>query len=275
LGVLSELDQLLEQHAVRTVYFVTPLDASDVIEEVYFKLLDRHIAVHWVPDIFSLRLINHSVREIAGIPVLTLSETPLTGMRLLLKNLEDRLLACVALLLVSPLLLLVALAIRLDSAGPVFFRQERMGWNGEIFRIWKFRSMVVHAAEDGVIRQARRNDPRVTRVGAFIRRTSLDELPQLFNVLCGDMSLVGPRPHAIQHDEEYSQRITAYFARHNIKPGMTGLAQVRGYRGETRDIEQMIQRVESDIEYINNWSLWLDFVILLRTVFALTGRQVY
>ena len=275
LGMLSELDQLLEQHAVRTVYFVTPLDASDVIEEVYFKLLDRHIAVHWVPDIFSLRLINHSVREIAGIPVLTLSETPLTGMRLLLKNLEDRLLACVALLLVSPLLLLVALAIRLDSAGPVFFRQERMGWNGEIFRIWKFRSMVVHAAEDGVLRQAQRNDPRVTRVGAFIRRTSLDELPQLFNVLCGDMSLVGPRPHAIQHDEEYSQRITAYFARHNIKPGMTGLAQVRGYRGETRDIEQMIQRVESDIEYINNWSLWLDFVILLRTVFALTGRQVY
>lgn len=275
LGTLADLDPLLDRYGVKTVYFVTPLDASDVIEEVYFKLLDRHIAVHWVPDIFSLRLINHSVRELAGIPVLTLSETPLTGMRLLLKNLEDRLLACVALLLAAPVLLLIALAIRLDSAGPVFFRQERMGWNGEIFRIWKFRSMFVHAAEDGVVRQAQRNDPRVTRVGAFIRRTSLDELPQLFNVLGGDMSLVGPRPHAIQHDEEYSQRITAYFARHNIKPGITGLAQVRGYRGETRDIEQMIQRVESDIEYINNWSLWLDFVILLRTVFAFTGKQAY
>lgn len=275
LGNISNLDELIEQHAIRTVYFVTPLDASEVIEDVYLKLLDKHIAVNWVPDIFSLRLINHSVREIAGIPVLTLSETPLVGMRLFLKNLEDRLLASLALLLVSPLLLLIAIAIKLDSPGPVFFRQERMGWSGGIFRIWKFRSMVVHQEEAGVVKQAQKNDPRVTRVGAFIRRTSLDELPQLFNVLLGEMSLVGPRPHAIQHDEHYSDSIVDYFARHHIKPGITGLAQVRGFRGETRDIEQMIQRVESDIEYINNWSLWLDFVILLRTVLAFTGKHAY
>ncbi|MNV85710.1 UDP-glucose:undecaprenyl-phosphate glucose-1-phosphate transferase [compost metagenome] len=135
--------------------------------------------------------------------------------------------------------------------------------------------MHVHQPEEGVVRQAQKNDPRLTRVGAFIRRTSLDELPQLFNVLTGEMSLVGPRPHALQHDTLYSQDIVDYFARHNIKPGMTGLAQVRGFRGETRDIEQMIQRVDSDIEYINNWSLWLDFVILVRTLSAFTGKQAY
>ena len=135
--------------------------------------------------------------------------------------------------------------------------------------------MVVHQDENGIVKQARKNDPRVTRIGAFIRRTSLDELPQLFNVLMGEMSLVGPRPHAIQHDAEYSDSIVDYFARHKIKPGITGLAQVRGFRGETKDIEQMMQRVESDIEYINNWSLWLDFVILLRTVFAFTGKYAY
>ena len=275
LGNLAELDVFIERYAIKSVYFVTPLDASEVFEDVYFGLLDKHIAVHWVPDIFSLRLINHSVREIAGIPVLTLSETPLTGMRLFLKRGEDLLLASVALLLAAPLLLLVAVAIKLDSAGPVFFRQPRMGWNGEIFRIWKFRSMLDHPLENNVVKQAEKNDPRVTRVGAFIRRSSLDELPQLFNVLMGEMSLVGPRPHAVQHDEEYSRRITDYFARRNIKPGITGLAQVRGFRGETRDLEQMIQRVESDIEYINNWSLWLDVVIMLRTVSALAGKQAY
>jgi putative colanic acid biosynthesis UDP-glucose lipid carrier transferase len=275
LGKLAELDEFIERYAIKSVYFVTPLDASEVFEDVYFGLLDKHIAVHWVPDIFSLRLINHSVREIAGIPVLTLSETPLTGMRLFLKRAEDLLLASVALMLSAPVLLAVAIAIKLDSAGPVFFRQPRMGWNGEIFRIWKFRSMVVRQQEGDIVKQAEKNDPRVTRVGRFIRRTSLDELPQLFNVLAGEMSLVGPRPHAVQHDEEYSNRITDYFARRNIKPGITGLAQVRGFRGETKDLEQMIQRVESDIEYINNWSLWLDFVILLRTLSALVGKQAY
>ncbi|MFJ1338179.1 undecaprenyl-phosphate glucose phosphotransferase [Pseudomonas caricapapayae] len=275
LGDISDLDEIVVKHAIRTVYLVTPLSGSAVINDVYLKLLDKCIAVNWVPDIFSLRLINHSVREISGIPVLTLSETPLTGTSLFLKNLEDKVLAALILLFASPVLLAIAICIKLDSPGPVFFRQERMGWTGETFRIWKFRSMVVHEAEDGVLKQAQKNDARLTRVGAFIRRTSLDELPQLFNVLMGEMSLVGPRPHARQHDTQYSQDIVDYFARHNIKPGMTGLAQVRGFRGETKDIEQMIQRVDSDIEYINNWSLWLDFVILVRTLNAFTGKHAY
>jgi putative colanic acid biosynthesis UDP-glucose lipid carrier transferase len=176
---------------------------------------------------------------------------------------------------ISPVLLIIAAAIKLDSQGPVFFRQARMGWSGRVFHIWKFRSMYVHQPEAGVIRQATRNDPRVTRVGAFLRKTSLDELPQVFNVLMGEMSLVGPRPHAVQHDELYSKGINAYFARHNIKPGITGLAQVRGLRGETTDIERMQARIEADIEYINNWSLWLDFSILLRTLGALTGKNAY
>ena len=275
LGHLDELTDIIDRHHVQTVYFVTPLDASEVIGDLYFKLLDRHVAVHWVPDIFSLSLVNHSVHEIAGIPVITLSETPLTGTSLMLKTVEDYILATIILAVIAPLLLLIAVAIKLNSPGPVFFRQERMGWNGRIFMIWKFRSMVEHKAENGAIRQAEKNDPRVTRVGAILRRTSLDELPQVFNVLAGDMSLVGPRPHAIQHDTEYSRRIRDYFARHNIKPGITGLAQVRGFRGETKDIEQMTQRIESDIEYINNWSLWLDFSILVRTTAAFTGKHAY
>lgn len=272
---LEEMLSLIDQNDIRTVYFAIPLEQSALIEDMYFQLLDRHVAVHWVPDIFSLMLVNHSVREIAGLPVLTLSETPLTGTRLLLKALEDRMLAIFILLLVLPLLLLIAIAIKLDSSGPVFFRQARNGWSGRVFHIWKFRSMVVHDPEPGVVRQATRNDPRVTRVGAFLRRTSLDELPQIFNVLSGEMSLVGPRPHAVQHDAEYSKRISAYFARHNIKPGITGLAQVRGLRGETSEIERMQQRIEADIEYINNWSLWLDLVILVRTVGAVTGKNAY
>lgn len=278
LNVIGPLDQMLnviEQHDVRTVYFAIPLGESDLIEDLYFQLLDRHVAVHWVPDIFSLLLVNHSVREIAGLPVLTLSETPLTGTRLLLKALEDRVLGLLILVLISPVLLIIATAIKLDSQGPVFFRQARKGWSGRVFHIWKFRSMYVHQPEAGVIRQATRNDPRVTRVGAFLRRTSLDELPQVFNVLMGEMSLVGPRPHAVQHDELYSKGINAYFARHNIKPGITGLAQVRGLRGETSEIERMQERIEADIEYINNWSLWLDISILLRTLGALTGKNAY
>jgi putative colanic acid biosysnthesis UDP-glucose lipid carrier transferase len=275
IGTLDEMLMIIDRHEVRTVYFAIPLGDSDRIEDMYFQLLDRHVAVHWVPDIFSLLLVNHSVREMAGLPLLTLSETPLTGTRLLLKSAEDFVLASLILLLILPLLLVIAIAIKLDSRGPVFFRQARKGWSGKTFHIWKFRSMFVHKHEAGMVQQATRNDPRITRVGAFLRKTSLDELPQVFNVLQGEMSLVGPRPHAVQHDAEYSQRIDSYLARHNIKPGITGLAQVRGFRGETNEIDSMQQRIEADIEYINNWSLWLDLTILVRTLGALTGKNAY
>jgi putative colanic acid biosysnthesis UDP-glucose lipid carrier transferase len=277
LGKVSELPDLIEAHDITTIYIVTPLESSKVLEELYFVLLDKHVSIHWIPDIFSLRLINHSVREIAGIPVITLSETPLTGISKLTKSIEDKVLSILILLSISPILALVAIAIKLDSPGPIFFRQKRTGWNGKTFSIWKFRSMYVNQqiTDEKELKQAEKNDPRVTKVGAFIRKTSLDELPQLFNVLTGDMSLVGPRPHAVQHDEVYSQRISDYYARHNIKPGMTGLAQVRGYRGETKEIDQMTKRIESDIEYINNWSIWLDLSILLRTTTVFIGKGAY
>ncbi len=275
LGSIENLPALIDQYNIDTVYVITPLKSAKALVDVYMTVLDKHVAIHWVPDIFSLRLVNHSVKEISGIPVITLSETPLIGMRLLLKAIEDKVLSFLILIIISPILLLVAIAVKLDSPGPVFFRQNRTGWSGKSFRIWKFRSMYVHQEEAGNLKQAEKNDSRITRVGAFIRKTSLDELPQIFNVLKGDMSLVGPRPHAVQHDKEYSQRIFDYFARHHIKPGITGLAQVRGLRGETKDINQMIQRIESDIEYINKWSVWLDITIILRTVFAFTGKSAY
>ena len=277
LGKVSELPSLIDEYTIDTVYIVTPLESSTVLEELYFVLLDKHVTIHWIPDIFSLRLINHSVKEIAGIPVLTLSETPLTGTSRLAKSIEDKVLSFLILIAISPLLLVVATLIKFDSPGPVFFRQNRTGWNGKTFSIWKFRSMVTinQALGNLEIKQAERNDPRITKIGAFIRKTSLDELPQLFNVLTGDMSLVGPRPHAVQHDKVYSERINDYYARHNIKPGMTGLAQVRGYRGETKEIDQMTKRIESDIEYINNWSIWLDLSILLRTTRVFTSKDVY
>ncbi len=277
LGKVSELPDLIDQHSIDTVYIVTPLESSTVLEELYFILLDKHVSIHWIPDIFSLRLINHSVKEIAGIPVLTLSETPLTGTSRLAKSVEDKVLSFLILLLISPILLVVALFVKLDSPGPIFFRQNRTGWNGKTFSIWKFRSMHTNqqVQDNAELKQAERGDPRITKIGAFIRKTSIDELPQLFNVLTGDMSLVGPRPHAVQHDEVYSQRINDYYARHNIKPGMTGLAQVRGYRGETKEIDQMTKRVESDIEYINNWSIWLDLSILIRTTAVFNSKGVY
>lgn len=277
LGQVAELPDLIDRHNISTIYIVTPLEASKVLEDLYFVLIDKHVSIHWIPDIFSLRLINHSVREIAGVPVLTLSETPLTGVSKLAKTIEDKVLATLILLLISPILLAIAIAIKLDSSGPVFFRQKRTGWGGKTFSIWKFRSMRVETqvSEKQELRQAEKDDPRVTKVGKFIRKTSLDELPQLFNVLTGDMSLVGPRPHAVQHDEVYSQRVDDYYARHNIKPGITGLAQVRGYRGETKELDQMTKRIESDIEYINNWSIWLDLSIIVRTLSAFTGKAAY
>ncbi len=276
IGKLNDLSSLLQEHDIEAVYIAAPLENSEVVKEIYFNLLDFNLDVHWIPNIFALNLINHSITEIAGLPILTLSETPLVGSDLLLKNVEDKAIASLALLLLSPLMLITALMIRLESKGPIFFRQSRTGWDGKEFQIWKFRSMHVEPLEkNGTVKQATRDDPRFTRVGRFIRKTSIDELPQLFNVVSGKMSLVGPRPHAVQHNREYSTRITAYLARHRIKPGITGLAQVRGYRGETKKLSQMEKRVECDLEYINNWSIWLDVTIMFRTLFIFFGKNVY
>src|SRR6185436_11240899 len=198
--------------------------------------------------------------------MIELTRSPLTPGEELLKRTIDVLAAALVLVIASPLMLLTALLIRLDSRGPVFFTQTRHGFNGRSFRILKFRTMYV--LEDGpVIRQATRNDPRVTRLGRFLRRMNIDELPQLFNVIAGHMSLVGPRPHAAAHDMEYEKLVANYAFRHHMKPGITGWAQVNGLRGETKTIGLMRRRIESDLWYIKNWNIWLDIWILIRTLF--------
>ena len=275
LGERAEVLDVVRANNIRTVYIAVSLENSHLVEELYLGLANENIDVHWVPNIYSLDLINHSVKEMAGLPLLTLSESPLIGNHKLFKAVEDRIIASIALVLLSPLMLIVAILIKLDSPGPVIFRQSRTGWNGREFHIWKFRSMRLHQPENGEVRQATRDDDRITHIGRFIRKTSIDELPQLFNVLSGKMSLVGPRPHAIEHNTDYDKRIRAYMTRHRIKPGITGLAQINGYRGETDTLEKMKKRVEFDMQYINNWSFWLDIEILLKTIPALLRDEAY
>ena len=270
---IDSIEKVLSQHHVRAIYIALPVSSSGCVEKIQSIALDKNIDIYWAPDIFSMTLINPSIREFAGVPLVTLSESPLVGQSAIAKSFEDRVLATLALILLGPLFLIVALAIKIDSPGPVFFKQRRHGWDGSVFEIWKFRSMKMHQ-EDGV-EQAKRNDPRVTRVGRFIRRTSIDELPQLLNVLGGSMSLVGPRPHATEHNEYFSGKIASYFTRHRIKPGITGLAQISGYRGETETLDKMEGRLRYDLYYINNWSLALDLEIMLRTVFTLFNKNAY
>lgn len=277
LGKLEDIEQIVNQHRINRVYIALPISCSLLIEEIHADLLSAHpgLDIIWVPDIFAMQLLNHSVREINGLPLITLSESPLMSeTQALSKAVMDKVAAAILLIMLSPLMLLTALAIKATSAGPVIFKQRRHGWDGRIIEVWKFRSMHVDHRFDAIA-QAVRDDPRITAVGRLIRRTSIDELPQLINVLQGRMSLVGPRPHAVEHNDFYSARIRSYMLRHRIKPGITGLAQVRGLRGETETLEKMLRRVEVDIEYINRWSLWLDIKILIQTPLTLFSKDVY
>ncbi|MDR9754372.1 undecaprenyl-phosphate glucose phosphotransferase [Pseudomonas sp. SZMC_28357] len=274
-GPQENLLELIRIHDIRRLYITLPLSEAAKIEAMYIDLLGANVDVVWVPDLNSLTLLNHSVRVVDGLPAIYLNESPLTSQptAALSKSLLEKSVALLAIILLSPVLLVIALAVKLNSPGPVFFKQDRHGWNGKVIQVWKFRSMRVH--DDLEVKQASRNDSRITAVGRFIRRTSLDELPQLFNVLQGHMALVGPRPHAIAHNNYYSGKILAYMARHRIKPGITGLAQINGCRGETDTIDKMQKRVEIDLKYINNWSLWLDLKILVKTPFTLLSKDIY
>lgn len=275
IGRVEDLLDLVSQYDVRRVYISLQMEESELIRPLTLRLIEANVDVIWAPDIFGVSLLNHSLKEIAGVPLISLSETPLVGGAALAKAVMDKTFAIVALILLSPLMLLTAIAVKLSSPGPILFKQRRHGWDGRVVEIYKFRSMVVHDESNENIRQATRHDDRVTPVGRFIRRTSIDELPQLFNVLEGSMSLVGPRPHAVAHNEFYRSKIHAYMLRHRIKPGLTGLAQVNGLRGETDTIDKMESRVNYDLAYINNWSIWLDLEILLKTPFALFGKNAY
>lgn len=275
LGALPGLKDLVTRNSIRRVYIAMPLSKAAQIEAIYLALLDLNVDVVWIPDFSSMMLLNQSISQIEQFPAIYLNETPLSShpAAALGKELFDRGLALAALIVLFPVMFAVAIAVKLSSPGPVFFRQPRHGCNGQVILVWKFRSMRVH--DDTEVKQATQNDSRITRVGAFIRRTSIDELPQLINVLRGEMAMVGPRPHAVAHNHYYGDKIIAYMARHRIKPGITGLAQISGLRGETETLEKMQKRIEKDLAYINHWSLWLDIKILVKTPFTLFSRDIY
>jgi putative colanic acid biosynthesis UDP-glucose lipid carrier transferase len=275
-GHCKDVATYVRQHSVKVVYIALPLAKVPRMTELVNALRDTTASVYFVPDAFAFDLIQGRLVEINGMPALSVCETPLHGLEAVFKRAMDLALAGLGLLVLSPLLLLVAAAVKLSSRGPVFFRQRRYGLDGEEILVYKFRSMRV--CEDGaVVPQATRRDPRVTAIGAFLRKTSIDELPQLINVLQGKMSLVGPRPHAVAHNEQYRKLIDGYMIRHKVRPGMTGLAQVNGLRGETETLEKMVERVRFDLEYLRNWSPWLDVMILFRTLLVVIKdcRSVY
>jgi putative colanic acid biosynthesis UDP-glucose lipid carrier transferase len=242
------------------------LKAEGKIKEIMHELRHSACTVRFVPNLHAFNLINHSITEIAGLSVLNLSVGPMEGANRVIKAVEDRILSLLILVLISPLLLLIWVTVRVTSPGPALFKQRRYGWDGKEITVYKFRTMVMHEETGELVTQATRHDPRVTRVGRFLRRTSLDELPQFYNVLQGRMSIVGPRPHAISHNELYKELIQDYMQRHKVKPGITGWAQVNGWRGETDTLEKMKKRVEYDMYYIQNWSLWFDLKIIILTI---------
>ncbi len=276
IGSIGDLPAYVEREPVDQVWLALPLKEEEKVRDLLYALRHATVDIRFVPDLFGLRLINHSVTDVAGLPVMNLSMSPMEGFNRLIKGLEDRILALLILVLVSPLLVVIAVGVKLSSPGPVLFTQTRHGWDGREIRIYKFRTMVEHREEDGRVTQARRDDARVTPFGAFLRRTSLDELPQFVNVLQGRISIVGPRPHALAHNEFYKEQVDHYMKRHKVKPGITGWAQINGYRGETDTLEKMQKRVEHDLYYIENWSIWFDLKIILLTVFkGFMGRDVY
>ena len=269
LGTVSDLVDYARKHRVDDIAIAMPWNAEQRILEIVAKLSDLPVDLHLGADLIAITYQNRGFSSLGGLTVLDVASKPLTGWNLVIKLLEDRILAALLLILFAPLMALIALAIKLDSRGPVFYRQPRFGFNNQIFSVFKFRTMSVGDESVHRVPQATRNDPRITRVGSLLRRTSLDELPQLFNVLQGTMSLVGPRPHAVPHNEEYAVMIRGYYARHRVKPGITGWAQVNGLRGETDDPEKMRARVKYDEYYIEHSSILFDFQILVMTAFII------
>ncbi|MCG8546902.1 MAG: undecaprenyl-phosphate glucose phosphotransferase [Alphaproteobacteria bacterium] len=268
-GEFEDLVSAIRRGEVDDVVVALPWCAEEHLTDVVSHLQELPVNIYLGFDLVAYKYrFRGSPSHFAGLNLVEIVDTPLSGWRVVIKAIEDRVLAAALLILTMPVFLIVALAIRVDSPGPVFFRQTRYGFNNKKFSIYKFRSMEHRNETDGRTVQATQNDPRVTRVGRILRKTSLDELPQFLNVLNGTMSLVGPRPHAVDHNEDYAKVIRGYFARHNMKPGITGLAQVNGLRGETDTIEKMKERVRYDVFYTDNWSLWLDLRILFKTAYA-------
>jgi Undecaprenyl-phosphate glucose phosphotransferase len=274
-GLCDGVAEFVRQNSIDSIYIALPISTSPRIAELVKEFRDTTASVYFVPNILNFDLVQPRCMELHGIPLLAVCETPIQGAAWLGKRLMDLLLASVALILLAPILMLTATAVKVTSSGPALFRQRRYGLGGEEIRIFKFRTMWVCEDAADVV-QARREDDRVTPLGRILRRYSIDELPQLLNVLQGNMSIVGPRPHAVTHNEQYRKLISGYMIRHKVRPGITGWAQVNGLRGETDTVEKMHARVEYDLDYIRNWTIWLDLKIMLRTVFLVAiDRDAY
>ena len=272
LGTVDQLADYVKKHRVDLIYVTLPMSSQPRIMKLCDELRDTTASIYFVPDIFVFDLIQGRMDTIGGMPVMAVCETPFFGVNAMVKRLSDIVLATLILILISPILLAIAAIVKITSPGPALFKQRRYGLDGREVIVYKFRSMRV--AEDGaVVKQATKGDPRVTPFGAFLRRTSLDELPQFINVLQGRMSIVGPRPHAVAHNEQYRKLIKGYMIRHKVRPGITGWAQVNGMRGETETVDKMMMRIAYDLEYLRHWSLKLDLKIIWKTLFVVLKKQ--
>ncbi len=275
LGTLEMLPNYVRDNGVELIFIVLPMRNIQRVSDLLDKLHDSTASIYFVPDVFVFDLIQCRTGDIGGVPIVALRETPFYGTQGVIKKFSDYVLASTVLVLASPLLLLIALTIKLTSPGSVIFKQRRYGLDGREIIVYKFRSMTVSEDSD-VVTQVTADDERVTKIGAILRKYSLDELPQFINVLQGRMSVVGPRPHAVAHNEEYRPLIKGYMVRHKVSPGITGLAQVMGYRGETATVDAMKKRVEFDLEYLRNWSITLDLRIIMKTIkLIFTDKMAY
>lgn len=275
IGLLGDLPAYVRQHRIDIIYLSLPMVSQPRVLRLLDDLHDTTASIYFVPDIFITDLIQARVDSVGNMPVVAVCETPFAGINGLIKRSSDLVLATLILLLILPVLVVIALLVKATSPGPVIFKQRRYGLDGQEILVYKFRSMTV-CEDDGKIVQAQKNDQRITPVGAFLRKTSLDELPQFVNVLQGRMSIVGPRPHAVAHNELYRKLIKGYMVRHKVKPGITGWAQVNGLRGETETLEKMKARIDFDLDYLRHWSLMLDLKIIVKTIgVVLKDRNAY
>lgn len=273
---LTDLALLVRGRVIRELWLALPISQESKIHQIVSEFRHDFVNIRFIPDVRSLSFFNHAVVDLLGVPAINLAASPITDITVLPKRVFDRVFAACVLLGLSPLLLALSVAVKVSSPGPVFFKQKRKGIDGHEFEIYKFRSMKVHVETPGHVTQAKKGDKRVTRVGAFLRRTSLDELPQFINVLRGEMSVVGPRPHALEHDNIYKDLVKGYMFRYRIKPGITGWAQVNGFRGETDRIEKMMGRVKLDLYYMQHWTFGLDMKIVAMTLWkGFAGANAY
>ncbi|MDB5774655.1 MAG: UDP-phosphate glucose phosphotransferase [Herbaspirillum sp.] len=272
LGRMTDVVAYVREHGVNMIYISQPISAQPRIVQLMDDLQDTTASIYFIPDIYIFDLIQARFDYVGGLAVMAICETPFTGMNSLVKRASDIVLASIFQLLLLPIMLIIAASVKATSPGPVIFKQRRYGLGGEEIVVYKFRSMTVQE-DGGDVVQAQKDDQRLTKIGGFLRRTSLDELPQFINVLQGRMSIVGPRPHAVAHNEFYRKQIKGYMLRHKVRPGITGWAQVNGFRGETETLDKMKTRIEFDLEYLRRWSLSLDLWIIFKTVKLVLKRD--